>query len=102
MQLVNVPLFLKINYKRESDALKVQVIIRSSDQTTVMEISMSRSSIVSMYRDLWRAMHYRNKLMMVLIIKLIIIKGLFQFLGNDLYKNTPQEAPAMIAKSLKP
>lgn len=63
---------------------------------------MSRSSIVSMYCDLWRAMHFRNKLMMVLIIKLVIISGLFQFLGDEHYKNTPQEAPSMIAAILKP
>lgn len=67
-----------------------------------MDIHMNRSLIVSMYCDLWRAMHLRNKLMMVLVIKLVIISGLFQFLANDLYKNTPQEAPALIAESLKP
>ncbi len=63
---------------------------------------MNRGSIVSMYRDLWRAMHFRNKLMMVLIIKLLIIWGLFQFFSGNPYKNAPKEAPSMIAETLKP
>ncbi|MCX6061921.1 MAG: hypothetical protein NT103_06705 [Campylobacterales bacterium] len=63
---------------------------------------MSRRSIVSMYRDLWRAMHFRNKLMMVLIIKLVIIWGLFQFFSDNPYENSPKEAPARIAETLKP
>ncbi len=63
---------------------------------------MNRDSIMSMYRDLWHAMHFRNKLMMVLVLKLIIIWGLFQFLSDNPYKNVPKEAPAMIAETLKP
>lgn len=63
---------------------------------------MNRGSIVSMYRDLWRAMHFRNKLMMVLIIKLLIIWGLFQFFSGNPYKNAPKEGPSMIAETLKP
>jgi hypothetical protein len=67
-----------------------------------MEINMNPGSIISMYRDLWRAMHFRNKLMMVLIVKLAIIWGLFQFLSDNPYKKIPQKAPAMIAETLKP
>ena len=63
---------------------------------------MKLGSITSMYRDLWRAMNLKNKLMMVLVLKLIIIWGLFGFFSNNPYKNAPQEAPAMIAETLKP
>lgn len=63
---------------------------------------MNRGSILLMYRDLWRAMHFRNKLMMVLIIKLVIIWGLFQFFSGNPYKNAPKESPSMIAETLKP
>ncbi|MFA6143839.1 MAG: hypothetical protein WCW84_02455 [Sulfurimonas sp.] len=63
---------------------------------------MKLGSIASMYRDLWRAMNLKNKLMLVLVLKLIIIWGLFQFFSDNPYKNTPKEAPAMIAEILKP
>ncbi|MGZ5207717.1 MAG: hypothetical protein ACXWB0_01735 [Sulfuricurvum sp.] len=63
---------------------------------------MKLGSIASMYRDLWRAMNFKNKLMMVLVLKLIIIWGLFQFFSNNPYKNAVQEAPAMIAETLNP
>ncbi|MGZ8555078.1 MAG: hypothetical protein ACXWVX_01755 [Sulfuricurvum sp.] len=55
-----------------------------------------------MYRDLWHAMNLKNKLMMVLVLKLIIIWGLFGFFSDNPYKNAPQEAPARIAETLKP
>jgi hypothetical protein len=63
---------------------------------------MKPGSVASMYRDLWRAMNLKNKLMMVLALKLIIIWGLFQFFSENPYKNAPKEAPAMIAETLKP
>jgi len=67
-----------------------------------MEISMKLGSVVSMYRDLWHAMNLKNKLMVVLVLKLIIIWGLFQFFSDNPYKNVPKEAPSMIAETLKP
>ncbi len=63
---------------------------------------MKLGSIVLMYRDLWREMNLKNKLMMVLVLKLIIIWGLFQFFSDNPYKNAPKEAPSMIAETLKP
>ncbi len=63
---------------------------------------MKLGSIVSMYRDVWRAMNLKNKLMIVLVLKLIIIWGLFQFFSDNPYKNSPHKAPAMIAEVLKP
>lgn len=58
--------------------------------------------LVRMYRDFFAALRFKNSLVTVLFIKLILLWVMFYFLYDNPYKATPHNAPSAIAEKLKP
>jgi hypothetical protein len=55
-----------------------------------------------MYRDIFASLRFKNALVPVLFIKLILLWAMFHYLYQNPYKASPHNAPSAIAEKLKP
>jgi len=58
--------------------------------------------LVSMYSDIFASLRFKNVLVPVLFIKLILLWAMFHYLYQNPYKASPHNVPSAIAEKLKP
>ena len=63
---------------------------------------MSLSPFLKMYRDFFATLRFKNTIVSVLVVKLILLWAMFHYLYENPYKSSPDTAPSAIAEKLKP